>query len=643
MSVNLNTFWSDLGVVSGNTEATNQYELFLGLTFSDGFVCASQYDFFTHLGTNRYEFFKSYNSVDSNIIDEYTFYQNTSDSRIYNFYTFYLYAGSYINAVVPTPTPTPTSTATPTPSPTQPAWSPSQLSNLYEWWTTSSGINTSGTDVISWEGYNGNLLSPQSSTYKPTYVASDSDWKSEPSIIINNGDILDIDVGMSGLSSSNVSSKTIIMVSRILNTNVRGYEGFITLGTSNSQDRMSILVQKDSQGFLGYNSCNSQEIVYGSVVPANMPQYSNVVMTYDYDNGVYNFYASETANLTNQWSATSTCVSGRTLTDYGLAIGSYTTGTLMSPPKMSVVEVIAVDGILTPTDYSNLQVYLQNKYYVIPTPTPTPTLTATPTLTPSTPSIDPDAQTYLNEIVAQGGTIDSTITSATDTLFKSLKSAGLYTDIIGMYPILGGVSGSVGLNAVDVSGSYNATLGGGWTIDTSGITGNEVNTYADTHIVTSTEYSTSARPYVLYYTNNIPASDGYQYDGANTADINTIIKFRESSDQKAYVTFTGGGYLTPNNSIGYGCYIFNNADDGRYIYKDGSLLGSDSTNSLNLGTGTLTFGAVNTSTNTTPNVVYPTSRRYATAIYGKNLSASDASTLSTIIKTFNTSLSRIIE
>jgi hypothetical protein len=112
----MNTFWSDLGVVSGNTSATNQYDLFNGLTFNDGFVCSSQYDFFTHLGTNRYEFFKSYNSVDSNIIDEYTFFQNTSDPNIYNFNTFFEYAGSFINSVPVTPTPTPTQTITPTPT-----------------------------------------------------------------------------------------------------------------------------------------------------------------------------------------------------------------------------------------------------------------------------------------------------------------------------------------------------------------------------------------------------------------------------------------------------------------------------------------------------------------------------------------------
>jgi hypothetical protein len=76
------------------------------------------------LGTNRYEFFKSYNSVDTNIVSEYTFYQNTSDTDIYDFRTFFLYAAQYI---VPPITPTPTNTPTPTETPTQtPTETPTQ-------------------------------------------------------------------------------------------------------------------------------------------------------------------------------------------------------------------------------------------------------------------------------------------------------------------------------------------------------------------------------------------------------------------------------------------------------------------------------------------------------------------------------------
>ena len=96
MAIAIETFWTDLGITEGNNNATNQYDLYNGLTFGDGFVCSSQYDFFTHLGTNKYEFFKSYNSVDENIVDAYTFYQNTDDVNIFNAFTFNAISGSFV-------------------------------------------------------------------------------------------------------------------------------------------------------------------------------------------------------------------------------------------------------------------------------------------------------------------------------------------------------------------------------------------------------------------------------------------------------------------------------------------------------------------------------------------------------------------
>jgi hypothetical protein len=150
MPVLMNTFWSNLGVVSGNLTATNQYDLWKGITFNDGFVCASQYDFFTHLGTNRYEFFKSYNSTDSNIVDETTFYQNTSDPNIWDYKTFYENAAQYlVPATSPTPTPTPTTTltATPTTTPTLTA-SPTTTPTLTASPTTTATLTPSPTTTL---------------------------------------------------------------------------------------------------------------------------------------------------------------------------------------------------------------------------------------------------------------------------------------------------------------------------------------------------------------------------------------------------------------------------------------------------------------------------------------------------------------
>jgi hypothetical protein len=101
--INLTTFFQSLGIVGGNTQATNFYDFWFGIEFSDGTITYNITDFMTYLGTNRYEFFKSLNSDYPEVIDEYTFYQNIDDVRIYDFFTFYTYAGEYL-AGSPSPT-----------------------------------------------------------------------------------------------------------------------------------------------------------------------------------------------------------------------------------------------------------------------------------------------------------------------------------------------------------------------------------------------------------------------------------------------------------------------------------------------------------------------------------------------------------
>ena len=92
--INMSQFWDDWGVACGNQNANNWYDCFYGLTFGDGFVCANATDFFNHVGYSRYDFWRSYDGIDS----EYDFYRNTDDPNIYDFKTFYEYAPSYFPA-----------------------------------------------------------------------------------------------------------------------------------------------------------------------------------------------------------------------------------------------------------------------------------------------------------------------------------------------------------------------------------------------------------------------------------------------------------------------------------------------------------------------------------------------------------------
>lgn len=93
--INLSTFFSGLGITSGNTQASNFYEFWKGIIMNGDTEINDITGFMSYLGTNRYEFFKDLQSTYPDVWDEYTFYKNIDDVRIYDFYTFYKYAGEY--------------------------------------------------------------------------------------------------------------------------------------------------------------------------------------------------------------------------------------------------------------------------------------------------------------------------------------------------------------------------------------------------------------------------------------------------------------------------------------------------------------------------------------------------------------------
>lgn len=89
MAIDLNTLFTSLGIVSGNTQSTNQYDFYKGIVWDDATITNNQKEFFDKVGQSRYDFFKTYG-------DERTFYEDVDDSRINDFRTFYQYAGQYL-------------------------------------------------------------------------------------------------------------------------------------------------------------------------------------------------------------------------------------------------------------------------------------------------------------------------------------------------------------------------------------------------------------------------------------------------------------------------------------------------------------------------------------------------------------------
>jgi hypothetical protein len=213
-------------------------------------------------------------------------------------------------------------------------------------------------------------------------------------------------------------------------------------------------------------------------------------------------------------------------------------------------------------------------------------------------SVDPDAQAF----ITAAGITNPTQQAAINTLVVDLKSDGLWTKMIAIYPLVGGTASSQKYNLKDprdLDVAYRLTFYGGWVHDSNGITGNFTNTYADTYI---TNYNlgqvgvyTKAGSVILYggrYALN------YQYD--TLYYFPNISFYGDSGYQAAWfsnstdgsdIMFTFDGYL--------GLTTISGGDGTSKQYHNGYLISDINPVAANPSplSVSLWFGATNTGYN----------------------------------------------
>jgi len=334
--------------------------------------------------------------------------------------------------------------------------------------------------------------------------------------------------------------------------------------------------------------------------------------------------------------------------------------TLLTGPDIEngIFEVIIYDRALTDSEYSKVTEYLKLKYNysnwtpnptptptptvtptstVTPTPTVTPTSTLTPTPTPSAPAFDADAAAYLAEVISAGGSVDATMSAATDTLFTDLKSNGIYSKLTAMYPFLGGTQNAHAVEAISPGGSYTLGFNGTWTHTSSGADPQSNTSYATTNLIPSSTYSGDAMSFGVYTTESNIIADKYHL-GANNGNPyftalagwnGSLIHYNDNTGTFNISDATSEGFLT-SSSDGVNVY-------GK-LFRSGSLLGSVSGATRGNGLSSVEFyvGALNlngspySSTQVNTNFVF----------FGEYLTSTEILNFGTIVQTFNTSLSR---
>jgi hypothetical protein len=274
------------------------------------------------------------------------------------------------------------------------------------------------------------------------------------------------------------------------------------------------------------------------------------------------------------------------------------------------------------------------------TPTTTATNTSTPTPTPTQP-FDSDAAAYLAAVLSAGGTgITATVSGATNTLFTSLKSAGLYNDISAMWLQLGGVAASCRLES-KLQSAYNLTFFGGMSHSYSGSTGNNSNAYADPSFTQSLINPNSV--YFSVYINNnftVATLDTFEF-GCGPGYRGLISAKYNNGNTYAHSLGNASQFAQVANAVTPGFYMVNASGSTSYqAYKNGSQI-SNITRTFTTPVSTHKYLLWNWAQNgTNPWSSGYSPARMASILFGTNMNGTKQTTLHTLIHNFETTLGR---
>lgn len=274
--------------------------------------------------------------------------------------------------------------------------------------------------------------------------------------------------------------------------------------------------------------------------------------------------------------------------------------------------------------------------------TPTGTPTGTPTPTPSAVAFDSGATAYLNAVVTAGGTVDATMSAATNTFFTSIRSSGLLSKMVTMYPFIGGTAASHAINAINPTGS-TGIFNGGWTHSVSGSTPNGVNGYlrpkqgsanADVIPDLATNFT-----HGLYINEVLGSGDlsvaGGCHDGA--IDL-TQVSFAAVNQVAIQTNCPLASAINITRDTNGGLYGGTRISNTQEVYQQNA---SGLTNSSSFALSDTHYYAIG-ARNSGGSINEFFSKRFSFAFLGSNFTAADMITMYNAIQTYQTSLSRQI-
>jgi hypothetical protein len=257
-------------------------------------------------------------------------------------------------------------------------------------------------------------------------------------------------------------------------------------------------------------------------------------------------------------------------------------------------------------------------------------------------AFDVDAQAFFDRVAAAGGTLTTTEQNATNQLVLDMKSAGIWTSMKAVYPMVGASAAACAQNLK--SSSFTGTFTSGWTFASTGVTPNGTSAYMDTNLLPSTQLTASST-HISYYsrtqntTNNGLAMGSYQNGYAYGIELS--IHRNSEPVNKTYTTLNSnysGSALCGNVSNTQGYYLSSRTSSSSLkMFKNATSIGSYLVlSTLNLPSYNLYLAGSN-EFNTAAAFF---NKECSLASIGDGLTDTQASDFYTAVQIFNTTLGR---
>jgi hypothetical protein len=262
-------------------------------------------------------------------------------------------------------------------------------------------------------------------------------------------------------------------------------------------------------------------------------------------------------------------------------------------------------------------------------------------------SFDSDAQAFLTATNITG---DTTQRNAVNDLVLDLKSAGIWTKIRALYPMVGGTAASHKWNLKDprdVDGAYRLQFNGGWTHSGNGAQPNGTDGYAKTFISTSDIGLNTG--HLSYYsrTNNLNTTAMIEIGGFKSIpDSYTGLHIRSSSSASIFRWNNGLSNPTVTLSDTLGFYLASRtASNVMKGYKNGSTIAGFLTTAASNATTTIKMylgagNSVGTSLTATNTPMHYSNKQCAFASIGEGLTDIESTVFYQIIEKFQYALGR---